>query len=322
MNSETNFYMESSLTAPEDRTSTREKPWRPSRAPPLSLDEADKAFEVLNDNSYIGLNFPRVDRVYADPAIVNQVYGLFSFVPAKGAKPNENGVFGYAKLRGNYGTDIEASQKAEDIIRNVDSYHTLYHCFVGRPFPLTSSSKYTKEVNEIDIRKQMTESVSSEIKQKKATEKRAMEEIQEREAALLEENRKIQAGEDIEDVFDTYITLKVKKAQLTYTYTEHQKKMEEIRHILVTTKKNIEDLDATNPEFNERYFEKYRKARLSAGLEDVNKSEENFIKFMVEDVSLPEVDELYKEKYGEKIAIEETAINEVDNFNGAEETKN
>ena len=92
MNNETKVYMESSLTTPEDRTSTREKPWRPSRAPPLSLDESDRAFEVLNDNSYVGLKFPRVDRVYADPAIVNQVYGLISFVPAKGAKPNENGV--------------------------------------------------------------------------------------------------------------------------------------------------------------------------------------------------------------------------------------
>lgn len=289
---------ESSLTAPEDRTTTITNPWKPDRFRPLTDGETDAAMTVINDNSFIGFDFPRKDRVYSDPPIFNQTYSLFSFVPAKGATPNEHSVFGYIKIRGCYGTDIEASQKAEEIIRNVDSYHTIYHAFTGKPMPLTSSSKYTKEVSEIDIRKQMTESVSAEIKRKKFDEKRTMEEIQQRETELLEESRKIQAGEDVEDQFETYITLKVKKAQLVYTYVEHQKKMEEIRHILVKTRKELEELEALDPTYKDKYFDKYKNAREKAGIKlDDAQMQENFVKFMVEDYELPEIDDLYNKTY-------------------------
>lgn len=293
---------ESSLTSPEDRQSTKEKPWRPSTLPPLNEEDANKAIEELNVSSYLGLQFPRVDRAYADPPIMNQNYGLISFIPAKGSKPNENGVYGYAKLRGNYGSDIEVNQRAEFLIRNVDSYHNIYHCFVGRPFPLTTSSKYSAEVEEIDIRKDLTQSVSSDIKEKKLKEKNEIQEIKQREANLLEESRKAQAGEEVESDFDNYITLKVKKAQLSWTYLEHKKKMEEIQHILVKTRKEIEDLDKVDETFKDKYFDKYMEARKKAGLSDsqVQQTEENFVKFMVEDAVIPELDELYEKTYNSK----------------------
>lgn len=171
-NQKSQKWMESSLTTPADRISTREKPWRPAAAAPALTDkEADNAMEELNITSYIGLDFPRRDKSFVDPSIVNQVYSLFSFVPSKEAKPDKNGVYGYGKIRGCFATDIEANQRAEYIIRNVDSYHPIYHGFVGRPFPVTASSEYSAEVNEIDIKKQMTESISTDVKNKKLEEK-------------------------------------------------------------------------------------------------------------------------------------------------------
>lgn len=297
---------ESSLTAPEDRKTTKDHPWRPSLEPPLSEEDFNRATEELNNNSYMGLNFPRVDRVYADPAIMNQVYGLISFIPAKGSKPNKNGVYGYAKLRGNYGSDIESNQRAEFLIRNVDSYHQIYHTFVGRPFPLTSSSKYSAEVDEIDIKKDMTESISSDVKNKRMKEKREVEEIQQREAELLKESKKAQAGEKVYDDFDEYITLKVKKAQLTWTYLEHKKKMAEIRQHIVRSRADIEDMDKREPDFQNQYFEKYMNARKQAGLGEsqYKQTEDNFMKFMVEDVEIPEIEEMYK-KYTETGVLED-----------------
>jgi hypothetical protein len=289
---------ESSLTAPEDRTSTILNPWRPSKAKPLTDEETDAAMEEINVNKYISFKFPREDRVYADPALVNQTYSLFSFIPAKGAKPNEKGVFGYAKIRGCFGTDIETNQRAEYLIRNVDSYHPIYHAFVGRPFPVTSNSKYSAEVNEIDIKKEMTESISSDVKAKKAQEKKTIEEIKEREQALLAENKKILNGEDTEDDFENYITLKVKKAQLTWTYVEHKKKMEEIQTILAKTKKNIEELEVGDSSFKDKYFDKYKKARTDAGIIDSESDlNDNFMKYMVEDLEIPEVDEVYNKLF-------------------------
>ena len=301
---------ENSLTAPEDRTSTRENPWRPDQgAPVLTNVEVDEAIGVLNNTKFMG-KFPRVDRSYADPPPPNQNIGLVSFTPAKGATPNESGVYGYAKLRGNFATDIEANQRAEYLIRNVDSYHQIYHTYVGRPFPMTASSDYSAEVEEIDIRKQMSESISSEIKAKKQQEKRAMDDIKEKEEELLTESRKAVRGEEVYDPYDNYITLKVKKAQLSWTYLEHQKKMEEVKGILIKTRKDLEELDEEHPEFKDKYFDKYMEARKNAGLEgkyaeSKETSEANFIQYMVEDAVIPEVDALYEETYGSKGAEEE-----------------
>jgi len=300
--SENNNWMESSLTSPLDRKSTIEKPWRPaSSAPPLTDSETDKAMEELNITSYVSLNFPRRDKTFVDPSIVNQVYSLFSFVPSKEAKPDKNGVYGYGKIRGCFATDIEANQRAEYIIRNVDSYHPIYHGFVGRPFPITASSDYSAEVNEIDIKKQMTETISADVKAKKLEEKREIEEMQNREKALLDESKSIQDGTYKEDPFENYITLKVKKAQLTWTYVEHKNKMKEIENILAKTKKELEDLDLSDPTYKDKYFEKYKQARNIAGINDKPKDlQDNFIKYMVEDLEIPEVNKLYDELYCKK----------------------
>lgn len=271
---------ECSLTAPEDRNTTNK--WRPEQGvPSLSDTEASSAMSELNITAFVE-KFPRVDRTYADPPPPLQTIGLFSFIPAKGATPNENGVFGFAKLRGNYSTDIEANQRAEFIIRNVDSYNKIFHTYVGRPFPITVSSNYSAETSEIDIRKETAKVVSQNIKDKKEEEQKTVVEIQQREEALLAETRK-----DEVDPYDEYITLKVKKAQLSWTYLEHIKKMAEVKDIIIKTRAQLLDLDNQYPEFNNTYYEKYMKARTDAGIStEPKESQDNFIKFLVEDADL------------------------------------
>lgn len=281
---------ENSLTAPADRD--RENRWRPNQgAPNLTEEEVVVAMKELNNTTYTD-KFPRVDRTYADPPPPMQLVGLISFTPAKGATPNENGVFGFAKLRGNYASTQEADQRAEFLIRNVDSYHQIYHTYVGRPFPITSSSKYSAETEEIDIRKETTKAVSNNVKDKKAEEQKIVSEIKTREENLLAESRS-----DEVDPYDEYITLRVKKAQLSWTYLEHQKKLAEIKDIIIKTRKEIADLDEVNPEFQEKYYEKYMKARHEAGIqEDSKDSMSNFIKFMVEDAKFDFDEEEVKEE--------------------------
>ena len=279
---------EHSLTAPSDRD--RENKWRPDQgAPALTEDEVKVAIDTLDNNSFTS-KFPRVDRTYADPPIPLQAVGLVSFTPAKGATPNSNGLFGFAKLRGNYATELEAKQRAEAIIRNIDSYHQIYHTYVGRPFPITASSKYSAETDEIDIRKEMTASVSQSIKSKKNKENKEMAEIKQREEELLAESRK--DPEDV-DPYEEYITLRVKKAQLSWTYLEHIKKMEEVKGIILTTRNRLNVLEEKDPEYKEKYFAKYVKAREDVGLTmDPKKAGQNFMKFLVEDAVLPGIDDL------------------------------
>ena len=278
---------ESSLTTPEDRD--RENRWRPEQgAPVLTEEEVGTAMKELNNDAFVQ-KFPRVDRTYADPPPPMQTIGLISFIPAKGATPNENGVYGFAKLRGNYGTPQEADQRAEFIIRNVDSYHQIFHTYVGRPFPLTEKSDYSAETAEIDIRKETTQAVSTNVKNKKAEEQKTIDDIKEREEALLAESK--QDPEDA-DPYDEYITLRVKKAQLSWTYLEHIKKMEEVRGIILKTRERLEELDQENSEFKEKYYDKYVKARKDAGIKDTeDELNSNFMKYLVEDANLPGIDE-------------------------------
>ena len=235
--------------------------------------------KTLNNSSFVK-KFLNVERRYADPVDPLQKIGLISFVPAKGATPNDKGVYGFAKLRGNYGTEVEASEKAEFLIRNVDSYHQIYHAYVGRPFPLTVCSDFSGETHEIDIRKSMVDSVSFSIKGKKDKEKKDIEEIQAREKELLEDTQK---GE--ENPADYYTTLRVKKAQITWTYIETQKKMDEMKNIIIKSRNEINEMESTDDSFSKNYFEKYCEARKSSGLENSN-IKDSFMKFMVEDIDL------------------------------------
>lgn len=275
---------ENSLTSPEDRD--RINKWRPEQsAPDLTSEQSELAFNELNNTSFTD-KFPRVDRTYADPIIPMQYIGLISFVPAKGATPNENGVFGFAKLRGNYSNEIDANQRAEYLIRNVDSYHQIYHTYVGRPFPITSSSKYSAETSEIEIRKEMTTDISTGIKEKKMEEQATIRDMKEREEKLLEEAK---IGEV--DPYDEYITLRVKKAQLSFTYLEHVKKLKEVKGIILKTRKQVEEMDEKYPEYQNTYYEKYMQARKDAGLKETKEqADSNFIKFLVEDEPLPGID--------------------------------
>jgi hypothetical protein len=270
--------IENSLTAPSDRDPSRT--YKPNQGhPPLSEDEVKNAMDALDNNKFIK-KFLNVERRYADPVEPMQKIGLFSWVPAKGATPNENGFYGFIKLRGNYPTDQESSERAEFLIRNVDSYHQIYHAYVGRPMPCTTKSDFSDNTNEIDLKKEMTQAVSSSIKTKKQNESKQVREIEEREKELLSE-----AKRDEEDPLDHYTTLRVKKAQVTWTYLETKKKMDEMKAIIIKTRDQILDMDKESIEYGEKYFKKYCEARNDSGLDNTSNGD-TFMKFLVEDAEL------------------------------------
>ena len=128
----------------------------------------------------------------------------------------------------------------------------------------------------------MTTATSNNVKERRQTDAQTVKEITEREEALIAESK--QDPEDV-DPYDEYITLKVKKAQLSWTYLEHKKKMAEILPIVAKTRERLSEMDEQDPEFQKKYYEKYMSARKEAGLSD-DVSGENFIQFLVDDVEL------------------------------------
>jgi hypothetical protein len=286
-----NQQVESTLTAPHDRN--LENKFTFSKLPPLDEEQTVKALEELNTKDFV-MKFPRVERAFADPTLDLQRIGLISFIPAKGAKPDEKGVFGFAKLRGNFQTMAEADQRAEFLVQNHDSYHKIYHTYVGRPFPITLSSDYSKEVKEVDLQKDIKEANSDVVKKMREKEQKDIEEIQKKEEELLEDVKKIE-----EPTEDVYTTLRVKKAQLTWTYSETEKKLKQMRTLIANARKEIEDLEAKDSSLKHIYLKKYIDARKKAGLSTtITSKDETFMKYLVEDLKLPEVDKEYERLYG------------------------
>ena len=166
----------SSLTAPWDKTGSQTVQ-KLSR--PLSDKEAEEAVAELSDTTLIK-KFPQTERFYADPIYNNQMYCLHSFVPSKNATPDEHGVFGFMKCRGAFHNIEEANDRAEWIIRNVDSYHSIQTGYSGKPFPVCHDFKeFVAETHEVDIRKKAIETLSEDIKRKKEEERRDIADIRE-----------------------------------------------------------------------------------------------------------------------------------------------
>lgn len=262
-------------------------------APPLTEKELTEAVKELSVTSFVQ-RFPQIERRLADPPIDQQRIGLISFVPAKGVTPNEHGVYGFAKLRGNYANENEANERAELLIRNIDSYHQIYHTYVGRPFPLTTTSEYSKEVTKVELDKEMKTAISEDVKKKRDKEARDIEEIKNRERELLEDVKK----DPEENKDDYYTTLRVKKAQLVWTYAETEKKLQQMAGSIAKARYEIEQLDKSNPDLKDTYYNKYMDARKQAGL-TVEKvaADQSFMKYLVEDLHIPAVEEEYKRLY-------------------------
>ena len=263
---------DTSLTSPSDRTGGRPD----ASVSSLSVEETGEAMKELYVKDFIE-KFPKRERAFADPIYGGQVYSLHSFIPSKGAKPDEDGIFGMIKFRGAFPNQQEADSRTSYLIRNVDSYHKIYMGWIGRPFPCSTSSKYSAETKEIDIRKKTTQVVSEDIKQKKEDEKREVDDMKEREQVLLDSS----GEEPKEDPLEQYIVLRVKKAQLAWTYLETQKKMDQMRKSILSARTDIAEFEDSDSSYKEQYYEKYMEARRKSGLPD---DDESFMKYMGEDL--------------------------------------
>lgn len=269
-----------SLISPSDKHLYQDS--KSKQVEPLNIDELKYAMDTLNQD----IKFTQVDRYYADPVQMNQKIALFSFIPSKEAKPDKDGIYGMAKIRGVYATEEEANERAEFLIKNIDSYHEIFHSFVGRPFPITTSDKFSHEIKNIDIRKKTTDIICEDILDKKRKEKQEMQEIAEKEKKLLEDSKKAINNEPM-DVFEEYITENVKRAQIIWTFQETKKKLEQMKETFKKATLRITELDQDNEDFKDRYKDKYMEARRESGIPDDNDS---FIKYLGLDMSITDLE--------------------------------
>jgi hypothetical protein len=236
----------------------------------LTEEEVVVAKQELINTSFLKLQYPKVVRIRRDPPLGQQNYYMFTFTPSKGATPDSDGCFGAMKFRGSFATPKEAEEWAENIIRNSDSYNENIIGYVGTDFPLTVDSKYCLSTKEVDVRTKMDNVARDNIKHQRETDKKEMEEIQDRRRQLLADTT--EAKHQSTDDLEYYTTLRVKRANIRIMQEECEKKLKECGKILKKTTEEINKLDQTNPEYKQQYKAKYQSAVDAVGGADENSS--------------------------------------------------
>tara|TARA_B100000131_G_C18106255_1_gene607950 strand:- start:378 stop:1211 length:834 start_codon:yes stop_codon:yes gene_type:complete len=268
---------QNTLTAPADRDKSHLFDFNKD---PLTDSQVESATADLVDKAHISM-YPAQERAFADPSIEDQDFCLVSFVPSVNAVPDKDGIYGMVKVRGTYNTLEKCDKRAEFLIREVDSIHKIFIAGVGKPFPITNVSTFSKDINRIKIQ----DMLSQELKHEQTKQERELEEMREREKEIIERNTKPEEERNEIDPEEMYITNRVKKAQLTWTYINTMQKLKDMQANIINAREEIARLDKSNPELKDSYLERY-----NAALKKVNLSQENdsFIMYLENDA----IDEL------------------------------
>jgi hypothetical protein len=271
-------------------------PTHPTNEPTLSNEQVVAAKHVLVKDVN---EFPRVNRRFVDPLkACEPKFALFSYIehqdiemvafldeikdvlnPEHKKRLDELNtrpqiLKGVAKIRGAYVTQQEAEHRAEEIVRDIDSTNSIFTCIVGVPFPLVSEGM-SEEVKEVDLQQQTENTIAHNVRRQRQKEKKEIEDIKRREEELMRNAEKDPNADDE----DNYIAQRVKLAHLRYSIDQHVKKHAEC---IDNEKKCVEwlvDMKSRNPEFEEKYMEKYMAGRKAAHIPD-DHNLEGFMKYM------------------------------------------
>jgi hypothetical protein len=293
------------LTSPFDAVEMKRGAYVQSWDNPRKLegDALRAALCVLPERGL--LKFDMRETRFCDPAIPGQSLALVSFVPARGAQPDARGIFGFAKIRGTFSSDVDSRVTEERLIEG-DSYHPIQTVRVGQPFPLvTSAQNFAAENIEVDVREEAIRTISQDVKKKRNIEKQNVETILQREKNLLEKSKRNLEGnhepveDDLEDQdlpLEKYTTLRMKKAQLLHAYMENKKKLDEVKERVYETLSEIAKIDQDSPEFKENYKRRIASTRQAVGME-TDFSSDSFLQYLGDDFDLETI-------FGEQNKIE------------------
>lgn len=244
----------------------------------------EEALEELRKQLYMKLTSKGAfTRDKLDPALAKQVVALFSFTPSPGSKPNEHGIYGTAKIRGAFSSESKATKWAEQLIRDHDSLNHIFQVPVGAPFPITESVKFSANVDEVRLTQHTNEILKAQDLEKARDEQKQAKELVDRERKLLEENEDILSGKYHENPLDVLTTLHVKKANLLFTKTKTEEKLEkEINPAIERVFADIKKLTEEYPEIKDKYKEHYKKAQRDVGIDpNMSGDAQEFVKLLV-----------------------------------------
>lgn len=267
--------------------------------PSLNEKELVQAKKVLFKKN----SFPKINRKFVDPSKPGEhKFALFSYIELPDHEMNnflndikptlssqqqhklnellarKQVIKGVAKIRGSYFTLSEAEQRAEELIKDVDSTNSIFTCLIGTPFPLVTEG-FAEEVNEVDLQNQTEHTISQNVREKRRKDQKEMDELKQQQDELMQDINMDPAAKEEEN----YITNRVKLAALKSEIIAHEKKIEECKNLQNNCIKWLRETKLKHPEYEETYMDKYREARKAANIPE-NSDGEDIMKFMKDSI--------------------------------------
>lgn len=217
------------------------------------------------------LDYPEVERAYIDPEYdVAQRYTLHTFIPAKGATPDQDGVYGILKIRGAFSNVEEANSRADKIVSDIDSYNRIFTCRMGFPIPLMSADGLKKSnhpTHKINVNTKVTEEFGENIRNKIQDEQRRVREIKDRERELIED---VKRTEDPPE--ERYTVLRTKRAQHSITVMKNIKLVATMIELVYKYNDEIREMelkdDTLEPTYMKRYLDACEKSGIDQSTQD------------------------------------------------------
>ena len=261
------------------------------KAPPqciLGLGANVKRNDLTNKEMRLAskelIRFRRERKFRVDPPIPGQSFAIISFIPSPTAVPDSEGCFGVFKVRGSFGSQLEAEQYAQVLLRKTDSLSTYDIIYVGHDAPLMADpTVYTKETTEVDLQANMDMITKGFMKTKKNEEKREKQLVEERHHKLLGKKDKPEEvlEEDTETDLERYTRLRTKRAYAQMRMDESMKHFKDAEKALEDANKEIAVEDEKHPNYKTEFLDKYDKALDKI---DADKKQNPYLPYMKRDV--------------------------------------
>lgn len=233
-----------------------------SNAPPLTDDETKQAMKELVRT------YPKVVRNKCDPEIPRQDIGNISF---KLLKEPKDGVHGIFIVRGVFEDVDKATDRAELIIKTVDSTVPIHQFYMGYWGLITNNEQFTSD--QLDVKTSEQEKALRDRAQKEADLKseQIKKELKDRKAELEKER----TTEDF-DTLDYFTTQRVSERELRGFIKRKEEDLITQKNSLKKVQGIIGELKKKHPEYDDQWLDNYNKARERAGLvkltaEDIEK---------------------------------------------------
>ncbi len=202
-----------------------------------------------------------------DRAPANQEYSIFTFMPSKGATPDSDGIYGFAKIRGCYPSSEEADSAAIQFVMEFDQLSDNLIIRTGTPFPITKcvgDFVNEKDIVRVDVSSQYKSSFRNAALEKKKADEEAKKQIKIREDSLLSKPEDDDVDEESKSL-EEYSTIRSKIAYQRNMIISMRENIKNLEDRIRENHKQITELDKLHPEFATEFLDMIRAEEAKSG---------------------------------------------------------